>query len=74
MASFSEALSAARAEEPAKQARTLEEHLRTFGPSHSFADEVHLRRSFPLVTPYQFDCIVERVRERKPLSKRRESR
>jgi hypothetical protein len=60
---FGEALSAVRAEKPARQARALEEHLRTFGPSQSFADEVHLRRSFPLVRPYEFDHIVERARK-----------
>jgi hypothetical protein len=70
MPTFSEAISAARAEKPALQARALEEHLRTFGPSQSFADEVHLRRSFPLVRPYEFDCIVERAREHKSRARR----
>jgi hypothetical protein len=71
VSAFSQALSVARAaereEKAARQGRKLEQHLSTHGIEEveSFSGALHFVRSFPPVSPHQFNCIIETVRKRK---------
>jgi len=72
MSIFGEALATARAKEPARQARELEQHLRTYGLAEveSLSGCLHVKRSFPKVSPQQFEGIVQRLREQRSRARR----
>jgi hypothetical protein len=69
---FSEALSAKRAEEVTRQTRALERHLRVNGLSQleSFESTLSLRRAFPRVSGYDFNRIVQGQKKRKLVSRK----